>query len=110
MAKWKAGGEHPLARHPLAVRCDGYSGCFTVAPIRILPDYSKRYCFNHLPTKPEGESSNTPDPTLEFLKANNLPLTRENYLYVEYMGNPPKELDAEGEAALPAEVTKNQKE
>jgi hypothetical protein len=41
------------------------------------------------------------DPTLEFLKANGLPLTRENYLYVAYLGNPPKELDAESEANLP---------
>jgi hypothetical protein len=48
----EAGGEHPLAGHPLAVRCDGYSGCYTVAPIRILPDYSKRYCADHLP-KPQ---------------------------------------------------------
>jgi hypothetical protein len=29
------------------------------------------------------------DPTLEFLKANNLELTRENYLQVAYMGQPP---------------------
>ena len=48
LTKWKAGGEHPLARHPLAVRCDGHSGCFTVAPVRILPNYSKRYCSAHL--------------------------------------------------------------
>lgn len=52
MAKWKAGGEHPLARHPHAVRCDGVEGCWTVAPIRDLstPDcYSKKYCGEHLP-------------------------------------------------------------
>jgi len=55
IAKWKAGGEHPLAHHPYAVRCDGAEGCYTTAPIRCLwsPDcYSKRYCFEHLPMKP----------------------------------------------------------
>jgi hypothetical protein len=37
------------------------------------------------------------DPTLDFMLANNLPLARANYLAVAYMGNPPKELDAEAE-------------
>jgi hypothetical protein len=40
------------------------------------------------------------DPTLNFLLANGLALTRANYLAVEYFGNPP-ELDAEQESALP---------
>jgi hypothetical protein len=44
------------------------------------------------------------DPTLEFLRENNLPVNRENYLYIAYMGNPPEELDAEQEDALPWEV------
>jgi hypothetical protein len=56
ISKWKAGGEHPLACHPLAVRCDGMEGCWTVAPIRILPDYSKRYCSDHLPTEEEANA------------------------------------------------------
>jgi hypothetical protein len=54
IARWKAGREHPLARHPLAVRCDGAEGCYTVAPIRDLssPDcYKKRYCVDHLPKR-----------------------------------------------------------
>jgi hypothetical protein len=56
IAKWKAGlAEHPLAHHPLAVRCDGAEGCYTVAPIRILPDYTKRYCPDHLPTETEAQ-------------------------------------------------------
>jgi hypothetical protein len=49
ISRWKAGGKHPLAQHPHAVRCDGFPGCYTVAPIRVLPDYSKRYCFQHVP-------------------------------------------------------------
>jgi len=50
IARWKAGEtEHPLAHHPLAVKCDGFPGCFTVAPIQILPNHSKRYCADHLP-------------------------------------------------------------
>ena len=56
------------------------------------------------PTLPENESSNTPDPTLEFLRENDLPINRENYLAVAYLGNPPKELDAEQEDALPWQV------
>jgi len=39
--------------------------------------------------------------TLKFLKENNLPITRENYLYVAYLGNSPEELDAEVEMELP---------
>jgi hypothetical protein len=46
--------------------------------------------------KPRGSN-----PTLEFLKVNNIPVTRANYLAVEYLGNPPEELDPEQEAALP---------
>ena len=49
IALWRAGKEHPLARHPLAVRCDGFPGCYTVAPIRVLPNYAKKYCADHRP-------------------------------------------------------------
>jgi hypothetical protein len=41
------------------------------------------------------------NPTLEFLKANKIRVTRENYLAVEFLGNPPEELGPEEEAALP---------
>ena len=41
--------------------------------------------------KPDSESSTTPSPTVQFLKDNKLALTKDNYLYVEYMGNPPKD-------------------
>jgi len=54
IARYRAGGEHPLARHPNAVRCDGAKDCWTVAPIRdlSLPNpYAKRYCFEHLPKR-----------------------------------------------------------
>src|SRR4029077_3516434 len=63
LTKWRADGEHSLARHPLAVRCDGHSGCYEVAPVRILPNYSKRYCSAHLP-KPWIDTI-TGDPQLE---------------------------------------------
>jgi hypothetical protein len=45
------------------------------------------------------ESSTTQNPTLDFLQANGVPLTRENYLAVAYLGNPPN--DAEPDAELP---------
>ena len=51
----------------------------------------------------DDRKSRATNPTLEFLKANNIPATRENYLAVEFLGNP-AELDAEREAALPWQV------
>ena len=42
---------------------------------------------------------------LEYMKQHNIPLTRENYLQINYMGNPPEKLDAEQEAEIPAEIT-----
>jgi hypothetical protein len=42
------------------------------------------------------------DPTLDFLKETTLAIDWENYLAIAYLGNPPEELDAEGEAELMA--------
>ena len=39
--------------------------------------------------------------TLEYMKKNGVPLTRENYLDYAYLGNPPDELSAEEEAEIP---------
>jgi|HubBroStandDraft_6_1064221.scaffolds.fasta_scaffold112258_5 hypothetical protein len=45
------------------------------------------------------------DATLDFLKANNLELTRGNYLAVAYIGNPRQEpLDPEVLAEIPVEI------
>jgi len=41
------------------------------------------------------------NPTIQFMVANGIPLTRESYLYIEYFGNPPLE-DAEVE--IPVEI------
>jgi hypothetical protein len=30
------------------------------------------------------------DPTIQFLRAHGIPLTRASYLYVEYLGQPPE--------------------
>jgi hypothetical protein len=46
------------------------------------------------------------DLILERLKSTGTPVTRENYLDLAYLGNPPKQLDAEQEAALPEELRK----
>jgi len=43
-------------------------------------------------------------PVIEYMKQNGIPLTRENYLRLNYLGNPPKELPAELEAELPHEL------
>src|SRR5262249_8125569 len=43
------------------------------------------------------------DGILAFMKQHDIPLTRENYLDVAYLGNPPEELSAEEEAELPEE-------
>lgn len=46
------------------------------------------------------------DYTLEYLKENNLPVTRENYINVNWMGDydPAEPLPAELEASLPEEL------
>ena len=41
---------------------------------------------------------------LDYMKKHNIPLTRENYLAIAYFGDPPDELDAEGEAEIPEEI------
>jgi hypothetical protein len=46
------------------------------------------------------------DPAVEYLDKHGVPITRENYLNVAYLGDPPKELGAEQEAALPEELRK----
>jgi hypothetical protein len=48
--------------------------------------------------------------TVEFMKKNGVPLTRENYLDYAYLGNPPPVLDAEEEAELPPEVQASEAE
>jgi hypothetical protein len=47
------------------------------------------------------------DHVLEYMKKNNLPLTREKYLEMAYLGNPPEELGPEEEAELPREFQKH---
>jgi hypothetical protein len=44
------------------------------------------------------------DIVLEHMKKHNIPLTRENYLALAYLGDPPDELGAEEEAEIPDEV------
>jgi len=41
------------------------------------------------------------DGVLRFMKQHDIPLTRENYLEIAYMGTPPEELDPEEEVELP---------
>ena len=41
------------------------------------------------------------DPTLDMMKLHGIPETRENYLHLAYLGNPPDELCAEQELELP---------
>jgi hypothetical protein len=42
--------------------------------------------------------------TLDLMKKHGVPLTRENYLHIEYMGTPPEEIGGEIEAEIPWEV------
>ena len=45
---------------------------------------------------------NINDSTVEYLKTHGIPVTRENYLRLAFLGNPPDEpLDGELEAELP---------
>jgi len=47
------------------------------------------------------------DVVLDFMKRNQTPETRENYLEIAFMGTPPEELDAEEEAELPPQFQRN---
>lgn len=42
---------------------------------------------------------------LDYLKKNKIPLTRQNYLEIAYMGDPPEKLGAEEEADIPPEIS-----
>jgi hypothetical protein len=44
--------------------------------------------------------------TVNWMKKNGIPVTRENYLDFAYLGNPPEELGPEEEAELPEEISK----
>ena len=46
----------------------------------------------------------TNDIVLEAMKRNNIPLTRQNYLDIAYMGNPPEDVGGEIEAEIPWEI------
>jgi hypothetical protein len=48
------------------------------------------------------------DHVLAYMKKNNVPLTREDYLDFAYLGNPPEELGVEEEAQLPEEFQRKQ--
>lgn len=60
------------------------------------------------------QSNNTPeesiprlgksDPIIELLDEYGIPVNRENYLNLAYLGEPPEELGAEQELALPEQV------
>jgi hypothetical protein len=53
MEKFRAGGPHPLANHPGRKKCAGHPRCWTVAGLFFMPDWCKRYCFEHLPKEKE---------------------------------------------------------
>jgi hypothetical protein len=44
------------------------------------------------------------DIVLEAMRKNNVPLTRENYLHIAYMGDVPEEIGGEIEASIPKEI------
>jgi hypothetical protein len=46
------------------------------------------------------------DAILELMKRHNIPESRENYLSLAYMGNPPAKLSAEEEFQLPNQFRK----
>jgi len=44
------------------------------------------------------------DIVLAAMRKNNVPLTRENYLHIAYMGDVPEEIGGEIEASIPQEI------
>ena len=52
----------------------------------------------------ERENAMTHHPLMRLMKKYDIPLTRENYLNLAYMGEVPEQLSAEQEADLPVEL------
>jgi hypothetical protein len=50
------------------------------------------------------------DIVLDKMKQENIPMTRENYLALAYLGNVPEQLDAEEESMLPEQFQKPEQE
>ncbi len=48
------------------------------------------------------------DCVLDYMKKHDVPMTRENYLELAYLGNPPSSLSAEEESELPEEFQTKQ--
>jgi hypothetical protein len=44
------------------------------------------------------------DPILVWMRKHGIPVTRANYLALDYLGNPPEEIGPEIEAELPREI------
>jgi hypothetical protein len=73
------------------------------AQVKLSPEATRLQLIELAVEKVLSPTPTVDNPTLDFLKAEGLPLNRENYLHVAYLGDPP-ELDAEREAELPWEV------
>jgi hypothetical protein len=55
------------------------------------------------------EPARADDGTIRLLRKHGIPVTRENYLRLSFMGNPPEEpLDGELESELPRELQRNE--
>lgn len=52
--------------------------------------------------------SGSKDPVLDWMQKNQIPVTRQSYLNLAYMGKPPEGLSVEEEANLPREVRRSQ--
>lgn len=50
------------------------------------------------------QAGNNYNPVIEAMKKYKIPITRENYLDLAYMGEPPEELSAEEELELPEQL------
>jgi hypothetical protein len=52
----------------------------------------------------EHQPGQSRDPIIDMMHAHGIPITREAYIELAYMGAPPSEWTAENEADLPAEL------
>ena len=48
-------------------------------------------------------------PVFRLMRKYGIPITRERYLYLNYMGRPPKQLDAEQEEELPPQLRRRER-
>jgi hypothetical protein len=76
--------------------------------VRAAPDCDQHRPHHHPPQQAASpRQAGTGDVVLAMMRHHNMAMTREKYLDLAYMGEPPAELSAEQEADLPPQFRKD---